>query len=212
MVNGGENIKNSDENYRMKYPLDVLNKRQFGYLGDIAHKYYNFPGKYDSPCFNEYPSVNGSALRTDTSYFIVMEDGQKRIMNVEDESGNVNKKVLRKIAKYRDNMRYTFKCPVNSAIKTSKSLENCLTCLKLSETDIITPLPNAKTARQFFEDKLFNEGKAEGFSEGRTEGFSEGRTEGHLEMAVKFVEKFGVDAVADASGFSRDEILKHSKK
>jgi len=133
-----------------------------------------------------------------------MEDGQKRIMNVEDESGNVNKKVLRKIAKYRDNMRYTFKCPVNSAIKTSKSLENCLTCLKLSETDIITPLPNAKTARQFFEDKLFNEGKAEGFSEGRTEG--------HLEMAVKFVEKFGVDAVADASGFSRDEILKHSKK
>lgn len=133
-------------------------------------------------------------------------------MNVEDESGNVNKKVLRKIAKYRDNMRYTFKCPVNSAIKTSKSLENCLTCLKLSETDIITPLPNAKTARQFFEDKLFNEGKAEGFSEGRTEGFSEGRTEGHLEMAVKFVEKFGVDAVADASGFSRDEILKHSKK
>ena len=133
-------------------------------------------------------------------------------MNVEDESGNVNKKVLRKIAKYRDNMRYTFKCPVNSAIKTSKSLENCLTCLKLSETDIITPLSNAKTARQFFEDKLFNEGKAEGFSEGRTEGFSEGRTEGHLEMAVKFVEKFGVDAVADASGFSRDEILKHSKK
>lgn len=109
-------------------------------------------------------------------------------------------------------MRYTFKCPVNSAIKTSKSLENCLTCLKLSETDIITPLPNAKTARQFFEDKLFNEGTAEGFSEGRTEGFSEGRTEGHLEMAVKFVEKFGVDAVADASGFSRDEILKHSKK
>lgn len=75
-------------------------------------------------------------------------------MNVEDESGNVNKKVLRKIAKYRDNMRYTFKCPVNSAIKTSKSLENCLTCLKLSETDIITPLPNAKTARQFFEDTV----------------------------------------------------------
>lgn len=51
-------------------------------------------------------------------------------------------------------MRYTFKCPVNSAIKTSKSLENCLTCLKLSETDIITPLPNAKTARQFFEDTV----------------------------------------------------------
>ena len=36
-------------------------------------------------------------------------------------------------------MRYTYKCPVNSAIKTSKPLENCLTCLKLSETDILTP-------------------------------------------------------------------------
>lgn len=82
----------------------------------------------------------------------------------------------------------------------------------IKRLDEVIGLPNAKTARQFFEDKLFNEGKAEGFSEGRTEGFSEGRTEGHLEMAVKFVEKFGVDAVADASGFSRDEILKHSKK
>ena len=47
----------------MKNPLDVLNKRQFVYLGDIAHQYYKFPGKYHSPCFNEYPSVNGSALR-----------------------------------------------------------------------------------------------------------------------------------------------------
>lgn len=82
----------------------------------------------------------------------------------------------------------------------------------IKRLDEVIGLPNAKTARQFFEDKLFNEGKAEGFSEGRTEGFSEGRTEGHLEMVVKFVEKFGVDAVADASGFSRDEILKHSKK
>ncbi len=286
----------------MKYPLDALNKRQFVYLGDIAHEYYNFPGKYHSPCFNEYPSVNGSALRTDTSYFIVMEDGQRRIMNVEDESGNVNKNVLKKIAKYRDNMRYTYKCPVNSAIKTSKPLENCLTCLKLSETDILTPifrpiprvdsseilnnildkiennytfteieafeildvvrmfesnnhemlekicyslpkikidsteffklelifgmrcvihkyaktvedikrlegvigLPNANTARQFFEDRLFNDGKAEGKAEGRVEG--------NLEMAVRFVEKFGIDAVADASGFSREELLKHFRK
>ena len=76
----------------MKYPLDALNKRQFVYLGDIAHEYYNFPWKYDSPCFNEYPSVNGSALRTDTSYFIVMEDGQKRIMNVEDEVAMLTKR------------------------------------------------------------------------------------------------------------------------
>ena len=95
------------------------------------------------------------------------------------------------------------RCVIHKYAKTVEDIK------RLEE---VIGLPNAKSARQFFEDKLFNEGKAEGFSEGRTEGFSEGRTEGHLEMAVKFVEKFGVDAVADASGFSRDEILKHSKK
>jgi len=95
------------------------------------------------------------------------------------------------------------RCVIHKYAKTVEDIK------RLEE---VIGLPNAKTARQFFEDKLFNEGKAEGFSEGRTEGFSEGRTEGHLEMAVKFVEKFGVDAVADVSGFSRDEILKHSKK
>lgn len=87
------------------------------------------------------------------------------------------------------------RCVIHKYAKTVEDIK------RLGE---VIGLPNAKTARQFFEDKLFNEGKAEGFSEGRTEG--------HLEMAVKFVEKFGVDAVADASGFSRDEILKHSKK
>ena len=95
------------------------------------------------------------------------------------------------------------RCVIHKYAKTVEDIK------RLGE---VIGLPNANTARQFFEDKLFNEGKAEGFSEGRTGGFSEGRTEGHLEMAVKFVEKFGVDAVADASGFSRDEILKHSKK
>lgn len=95
------------------------------------------------------------------------------------------------------------RCVIHKYAKTVEDIK------RLEE---VIGLPNAKSARQFFEDKLFNEGKAEGFSEGRTEGFSEGRTEGHLEMAVKFVEEFGVDAVADASGFSRDEILKHSKK
>ena len=78
------------------------------------------------------------------------------------------------------------RCVIHKYAKTVEDIK------RLEE---VIGLPNAKTARQFFEDKLFNEGKAEGFSEGRTEGFSE-----------------GVDAVADASGFSRDEILKHSKK
>lgn len=87
------------------------------------------------------------------------------------------------------------RCVIHKYAKTVEDIK------RLEE---VIGLPNAKTARQFFEDKLFNDGKAEGFSEGRTEG--------HLEMAVKFVEKFGVDAVADASGFSRDELLKHSKK
>ena len=124
----------------MKHPLDSLSKRQFTFLGEVAHEYYKFPGKYFGHCPNEYPSVDGSIPRTDIAYFILMEDNQKRVMNVEDESGRISKNTLKKIAGYRDNLRYRFKCPVNSAIITSKSLEECLACLKLSETDMIIPL------------------------------------------------------------------------
>lgn len=53
-------------------------------------------------------------------------------------------------------------------------------------------LPNANTARKFFEDRLFNDGM----------------TEGRLEMAASFVDRFGLDAVAEVSGFSREELLK----
>ena len=61
-------------------------------------------------------------------------------------------------------------------------------------------LSNANTARKFFEDRLFNDGMVEG----RTEG----RAEGRLEMAANFVDRFGLDAVAEVSGFSREELLK----
>ncbi len=61
-------------------------------------------------------------------------------------------------------------------------------------------LSNANTARKFFEDRLFNDGMVEG----RTEG----RAEGRLEMAASFVDRFGLDAVAEVSGFSREELLK----
>ncbi|MBO5151999.1 MAG: hypothetical protein J6B73_07580 [Methanobrevibacter sp.] len=61
-------------------------------------------------------------------------------------------------------------------------------------------MSNANTARKFFEDRLFNDGMVEG----RTEG----RAEGRLEMAASFVDRFGLDAVAEVSGFSREELLK----
>ena len=57
-------------------------------------------------------------------------------------------------------------------------------------------LSNANTARKFFEDRLFNDGMVEG------------RAEGRLEMAASFVDRFGLDAVAEVSGFSREELLK----
>ena len=121
-------------------------------------------------------------------------------MNFAISSGNLS---IDSTEFFKLELIFGMRCVIHKYAKTVEDIK------RLEE---VIGLPNAKTVRQFFEDKLFNEGKAEGFSEGRTEGFSEGRTEGHLGMAVKFVEKFGVDAVADASGFSRDEILKHSKK
>ena len=53
-------------------------------------------------------------------------------------------------------------------------------------------LSNANTARKFFEDRLFNDGMIEG----------------RLEMAAGLVDRFGLDAVAEVSGFSREELLK----
>ena len=64
-------------------------------------------------------------------------------------------------------------------------------------------LSKANTARQFVEERIFNEGKAEGLSEGRAEGLSEGQ----LLMAIKLAGKLGVDVIVDASGFSREELL-----
>ena len=57
---------------------------------------------------------------------------------------------------------------------------------------MVVLLSNANTARKFFEDRLFNDGMIEG----------------RLEMAVSFVDRFGLDAVAEVSGFSREELLK----
>lgn len=65
-------------------------------------------------------------------------------------------------------------------------------------------LSKANTARQFVEERIFNEGKAEGLSEGRAEGLSEGQ----LLMAIKLAGKLGVDVIVDASGFSREELSK----
>ena len=124
----------------MEYPLDALNKRKFTYLGDIAHEYYKFPGKYVSSCANEYPNADGSISRVDNAYLSQLDDDCFVVINVEDESGHVSRDVLKKIAGYRDDLRYHFKFPVFSAIITSEPLNRSATCLKLSQTDIFAPV------------------------------------------------------------------------
>lgn len=82
---------------------------------------------------------------------------------------------------------FGMRCVIHKYVKAVEDIK------RLGE---VIGLSNENTAHQFFEDRLFNEGKAEG----------------HLEMAVRLVEKCGIDAVADASGFSREELLKHFRK
>ena len=57
-------------------------------------------------------------------------------------------------------------------------------------------LSKANTSRYFVEQRIFNEGYAEGYAEGQ------------LLMAIKLVDKFGVDVVCEISGFSREELSK----
>ena len=80
----------------MAFPEDVFIKRQFTYLGDIAHELNNFPGKYLISENNEYPDSNGSINRADIVYSVKMNDGSINIINIEDETSYVNKKNIKK--------------------------------------------------------------------------------------------------------------------
>ena len=103
----------------MPFPEDVFIKRQFTYLGDIAHELNAFPGKYLGSENNEYPDANGSIKRADIVYSVKMNDGSTNIINIEDETSHVNKKTLEKSYGYKTNIYYKNRLPVISIITTT---------------------------------------------------------------------------------------------
>ena len=129
-----------NKNVRMAFPEDVFIKRQFTYLGDIAHKLNAFPSKYIGSENNEYPSADGSVKRADIVYSVEMNDGTINIINIEDETSSVNKKTLEKSYKYKINIFYKNELPVISIITTTIPYEKCLNELWISKTDLFKPI------------------------------------------------------------------------
>ena len=123
---------------RMDKPLDTLAKRQSAYIGDVIHEYYQFPGKYDGPCQNEYPDALGSIPRIDAGYFLRI-DNKRYIMNIEDESKIITEETLLKSDRYKLLLEYAFKIPVISAITTIAPIEKCKTVLHKSPTQALKP-------------------------------------------------------------------------
>lgn len=74
-------------------------------------------------------------------------------------------------------------CVIHKYVKTVEDIKRLEKVIGLSK---------ANTARYFVEQRIFNEGYAEG----------------QLLMAIKLVGKFGVDVVCEISGFSREELSK----
>ena len=129
-----------NKNTRMPFPEDVFIKRQFTYLGDIAHELNAFPGKYLGSENNEYPDANGSIKRADIVYSVKMNDGSTNIINIGDETSHVNKKTLEKSYGYKTNIYYKNRLPVISIITTTITPEKCLNELWISETDHFKPI------------------------------------------------------------------------
>ena len=70
----------------------------------------------------------------------LMENDQLMIINVEDETSNVNEVTYKKIDKYRTNHKYSFGLPVMSIITTSLPSNKCLDEFMFSPTDILRPI------------------------------------------------------------------------
>ena len=127
------------EKIRMNNPEDTFMKRQFTYLGAVAHEFYNLPGKYLGSECNEYPNAGGGIPRADIVYHVEMEDGRKFVINVEDETNNVNMDTLKKVYNYKSNIYYKTRYPVISVITTTLPRDRCLGELWFSSTDLLRP-------------------------------------------------------------------------
>ena len=125
--------------YRIDKPMDYLHKRLFLNNGPLMHEFFKFPGKYVGICPNSNLNGDGSISEVDISYLVIDDENQKLIINVEDETSNVNEKTLRKSNKYKINHQYAYKYPVYSVITTSIPRHRCLNELKISSTDIFRP-------------------------------------------------------------------------
>lgn len=124
---------------RMTNPEDALIKRQAAYAGDVKHKYYNFPGEYICPYINEIPKADGTRLRVDSAYFILL-DGEEMIMNHEDESFRVDENTLKKLYDYAVIMEYFTGRHSLSAISTPVPIEKCLRKYKPSPSITFEPI------------------------------------------------------------------------
>lgn len=124
---------------RMNNPDGALTKRQLAYAGDVIHQFHKLPGKYLRPLVNEYPDVDGVVPRFDGSYMIYL-NGEKCVVNFEDESSYVGLRTLKKIDGYRVNLEYGEKLPVISIIRTPLPSNKCLKKYWKSKSLLFAPL------------------------------------------------------------------------
>ena len=147
---------------RMNNPEDTFMKRQFTYLCEIAHEFYNLPGEYIGSECNEYPNVDGGIPRADIVYSVDIK-GKRCIINIEDETSNVNKNTLEKSYNYKNNIFYKTKKPVISVITTTLPSEKCLKKLRISVIELFEPiiisLPNENAWKRL--NMMINKAKNE---------------------------------------------------
>ena len=128
------------EDYRLDKPMDHLHQRLFDNNCPTMHELFNFPGKFQGRCPNKNANSDGSMAEVDISYLALLENNQQMIINVEDETSNVNEVTYKKIDKYRTNLKYSFGLPVMSIITTSLPSNKCLDEFMFSPTDILRPI------------------------------------------------------------------------
>ena len=104
------------EDYRLDKPMDHLHQRLFDNNCPTMHELFNFSGKFQGRCPNKNANSDGSMAEVDISYLTLLENNQQMIINVEDETSNVNEVTYKKIDKYRTNHKYSFGLPVMSII------------------------------------------------------------------------------------------------
>lgn len=111
----------------LKYSSMALCRRQHEYLG--------LPGEYESRYPNEVVFPNMESGRVDEFYSI--KEGI--LINLEEESGKVNDKTLKKISRYRTFGNFVYSKPVYTAIICHKDPKNFPKEYEITKTDILRP-------------------------------------------------------------------------